>query len=90
MSRFNVEPQGPHPQAANNSGVMAGRDSNISGNVATGHGQITQQGEADALKLARLERLLRRLEAGLLDQFDVEEVKEVLQQEVAVLRRSRE
>ncbi|HEY3902549.1 MAG TPA: hypothetical protein VGM14_01415 [Streptosporangiaceae bacterium] len=85
-----MEPQGPNQQPANNSGIMFGRDGEITGTVAFGNARITQQGETDSMKLARLERLLRRLEAGLLDQFDIEEVKEVLQQEVAVLQRSQD
>jgi hypothetical protein len=86
MSRFNVEPRGSH-QAANNSGIMAGRDANISGNVAFGNARITQHNDAGSERLAHLERLVYRLEAGLLDQRDMGDIRDVLQQEIAVLKR---
>jgi hypothetical protein len=86
MSRFNVEPQGPH-QAAGNSGVIAGRDANISGNVAIGNARLTQRYDANSERIEQLERLVYRLEAGLLDQGDMAEIRDVLQQEIAVLRR---
>jgi len=85
MSRFNVEPQGQRP--ANNSGVIAGRDAKISGNVAFGNARLTQRHDSGSERLAQLERLVYRLEAGLLDPHDLGEIRDVLQQEIAVLRR---
>ena len=85
MSRFNMEPQ--DPRQANNSGVIAGRDANISGNVAFGNARLTQHYDSGSERLAHLERLVYRLEAGLLDQSDMGDIRDVLQQEIAVLKR---
>lgn len=83
MSRFNVEPR--DPAQVGNSGIIAGRDANLSGNVAFGNARLTQRYDSGAEQLARLERLVYRLEAGLLDQHDMGEIRDVLQQEIAVL-----